>query len=167
VAPEVKTDDTGRRHDDAVRRLRDESRRRIERGRVAGMSSCILGTMVAMLLFVALEARRMYWIGTAIDASARGAAACEQFGRRQLEIDAATRELRASAFDAEQVRLIEAHVGEELATARRFALAAGCEAAALPPAPAPVLRDEIRGEGEPFVCGANRPPAPPHLKRVK
>jgi hypothetical protein len=133
------------------------------------MSSCILGTMVAMLLFVVLEARRVYWIGTTIDASARAAAACEQFGRRQREIDVAMRDQRASAFDAEQVRELEAHAREELVTARRLALADGCEAAAqLPVAPPPVYRGEDRGERDPHTCGINRPPITPHpLMQVK
>ena len=63
--------DEARRHsDEAVRRLREESRRRID-GRRPGMSHCMLGTMLAMLLFVALNARRIYWAGEQTEESVR------------------------------------------------------------------------------------------------
>jgi hypothetical protein len=72
VVPEVNADDRRHRSDEAVRRLREESRRRIERRRTAGMSHCMLGTMLAMLLFVALNARLIYWARHAeTDESAR------------------------------------------------------------------------------------------------
>ena len=63
--------DQVRRHsDEAVRRLREESRRRID-ARRPGMSHCMLGTMLAMLLFVALNSRRIYWAHQQMDESAR------------------------------------------------------------------------------------------------
>jgi hypothetical protein len=62
VVPEVSADESRRRrNDEAVRRLREESRSRIARGRTAGMSHCMLGTMLSLLLFVALQSRRIYW----------------------------------------------------------------------------------------------------------
>jgi hypothetical protein len=62
VVPEVSADESRRRrNDEAVRRLRAESRSRIARRRGAGMSSCMLGTMLSLLLFVALQSRRIHW----------------------------------------------------------------------------------------------------------
>jgi hypothetical protein len=75
VAPDVIVDESGRRSDEAVRRLREESRRRIERGRAAGPSRCMLGIFLAMLVFVALESRRAHWAQTAGAAAARDARA--------------------------------------------------------------------------------------------
>ncbi len=54
-------DEHRRRNDEAVRRLREESRLRVERGRATGPTRCMLGTMLALLMFVALESRRMHW----------------------------------------------------------------------------------------------------------
>ena len=133
-----------RRSDEAVRRLREESRRRIERGRAAGPTRCMLGTMLALLVFVALESRRMHWQEVApIVAQARAEAACELFARRQAEIEDVTRDRMASAFDAEERSRIGRHSAEELETARRFALEQGCETTAPPPAepPTPVGRN--------------------------
>ena len=62
VVPEAIADAARRRSDEAVRRLRAESLRRIE-GRRPGMSPCMLGTMLSLLLFVALQSRRIYWAG--------------------------------------------------------------------------------------------------------
>jgi hypothetical protein len=62
VVPEAIADETRRHGDEAVRRIREESRRRIaQRGRGAGPSRCMVGVMLAMLLFLALESRRAYW----------------------------------------------------------------------------------------------------------
>jgi len=61
VAPEVIVDESRRRNDEAVRRLREESRLRVERGRARGPTRCMLGTMLGLLVFVALESRRMHW----------------------------------------------------------------------------------------------------------
>ena len=93
-------DEPRRRNDEAVRRLREESRRRIERGRATGPTRCMLGTMLALLMFVALEIRRMHWQEVApIVAQARAAAACARFARRQAEIETASRDRIAAAFD--------------------------------------------------------------------
>jgi hypothetical protein len=128
--------DGRRRSDDAVRRLREESARRIARCRVPGMSQCMLGTMVALLLFVALQARRIHWIAEANDAWARGLAACTNYERRRVEIEVTARERMAAAFDVEQRRSIEVRLFDQMTTAHRFALEAGCEAAP-PPRPLP------------------------------
>ena len=66
-------DESRRRNEEAVGRLREESRRRIERGRAAGPSRCMLGVFLAMLVFVALESRRAHWAQTAVAAAARDA----------------------------------------------------------------------------------------------
>lgn len=70
VVPEAIADAARRRSDEAVRRLREESRRRIGVRR-PGMSHCMLGTMLAMLLFVALNARRIYWASAQTEQSSR------------------------------------------------------------------------------------------------
>jgi len=125
-----------RRSDEAVRRLREESRLRIERGRATGPTRCMLGTMLALLVFVALESRRMHWQEVApIVAHAREAAACERFSRRQAEIEDVTRDRLAGAFDAEERRRIGVRSAEQMATARRFGRAQGCEVAEPPPEP--------------------------------
>jgi hypothetical protein len=129
---EAIADEARRLNDDAVRRLRDESRRRVERHK-PGMSRCMLGAMVSMLLFVTLEARREYWVAKAVYAQADAALACSSFDRRQAEIDAVKREQLASAFDAEEVRRIHERTGAALEIARRFALEQGCATAAPPP----------------------------------
>jgi len=142
VAPQVIADES-RRSDEAVRRLREESRQRIERGRPRGPTRCMLGTMLALLVFVALESRRLHWQEVApIVANAREAAACERFARRQAEIEAVTGDMMASAFDDEERRRIGVHIAEELETARRFALEDGCAAAAavLPALAPPTVR---------------------------
>jgi hypothetical protein len=77
VAPEAIAAEARRRSEDAVRQIREESGRRVaQRGR-AGMSSCMLGVMVSMLLFVALQARSIHRAAKAapIAASARDDAA--------------------------------------------------------------------------------------------
>jgi hypothetical protein len=75
VAPEVIADQA-RRSDEAVRRLREESRRRIEqRGRAAPISRCMLGAMLGMLVFVTLQSRRIHQAEIAMAAQARAAAA--------------------------------------------------------------------------------------------
>jgi hypothetical protein len=136
VAPEVIVDGPRRRNDAAVRRLREESRLRVERGRAGGPTRCMLGTMLALLIFVALESRRLHWQAVApIVAQTRAAAACEVFARRQAEIEDVTRDRMASAFDAEERRRIGLHIAEELETARRFARQQGCEVAEPPPEP--------------------------------
>jgi hypothetical protein len=71
VAPEAISDDACRRSDEAVRRLREESGRRIARRRTPGMSHCMLGTMLSMLLFVALNSRLIYWASAHSEESAR------------------------------------------------------------------------------------------------
>lgn len=130
-------DESRRRNEEAVGRLREESRRRIERGRAAGPSHCMIGTMVALLMFVALESRRMHWAKAApIAAQTRAGEACARFARRQAEIEAASRERIAAAFDLGEIGRIGARAAEESVIARRFAVEQGCDAAALAP---PVL----------------------------
>jgi hypothetical protein len=69
VAPEVIADERRRGGEEAVRRIRAESLRRIVlQGRAAGLSRCMLGTFVALLLFVALESRRAHWARIAVAA---------------------------------------------------------------------------------------------------
>jgi hypothetical protein len=146
VAPEVIVEESRRRSDEAVRRLREESRLRIERGRAGGPSLCMLGTMLALLLFVALESRRMHWQEVApIVAQARAEAACERFARRQAEIDDVTRDRLAGAFDAEERRRIGVRSAEQLETARRFAREQGCEpvTVASPEPPKPEVRQAL------------------------
>ena len=137
MAPQVIAEKS-RRSNEAVRRIRDESRLRIERSRAGGPSRCMLGTMLALLLFVALESRRMHWQEVApVIAHAREAAACERFARRQAEIEDVTRDRMAGAFDAEERRRIGVRSAEQLETARRFAREQGCvpAAAVAPPEP--------------------------------
>jgi hypothetical protein len=74
VAPQVIAEES-RRSDEAVWRIREESRRRVERGRAAGPTRCMLGVFLAMLVFVALESRRAHWAQTAVAAAARDARA--------------------------------------------------------------------------------------------
>jgi hypothetical protein len=134
VTPEVIVDEPRRRSDEAVRRIREDSRLRIQRGRAGGPTRCMLGTMLALLLFVALESRRMYWQHVApIVAQARAEEACARFARRQAEIEAATRERLAAALDWGEIGRIGARGAEETVIARRFALEQGCDAAALAP----------------------------------
>jgi hypothetical protein len=95
----------------------------------------MLGAMISMLLFVALETRRQCCIARAFDAEAEAEQACAKFASRQREIDGAKRELLAGAFDAEEVRRIDARAREQLETARRFALEQGCMVPPLPPPP--------------------------------
>jgi hypothetical protein len=143
VVPEAHADENRRRSDEAVRRLREESRLRIERGRAGGPTRCMLGTMLALLLFVALESRRMHWQEVApIVAHAREAAACERFARQLAEIEDVTRDQMASAFDAEERSRIQVHSAEEFETVRRFALERGCDTLASPPSelPSPAVR---------------------------
>lgn len=137
VVPEAIANEARRRNDEGVRRLREESGRRIARQRSIGMSRCMLGAMVSMLLFVTLEARREYWVATAINAQARVDMACATFERRQTEIDVAKSEQLASAFDAEQIRRIEGRSRAALETARRLGLEQGCAIPALAPLPPP------------------------------
>jgi hypothetical protein len=150
VARQVIAEEARRRSDEAVRRIREDSRRRIERGRAAGPSRCMLGTMVALLIFVALESRRMHWQEVApIVAQTRAVAACELFARRQAEIEDMTRDRMASAFDAEERSRIASHRAEELETALRFAREQGCVPTAVapsdPPQPAaPRRRGRVR-----------------------
>ena len=140
-------DEPRRRSDEAVRRLREESRLRIERGRAAGPTRCMLGTMVALLIFVALESRRMYWAEAApIVAKARAEEACAQFARRQCEIERAEREAIAAALDLAVIGRIGARATEETMIARRFAVEQGCDAAVLAPASLkPWVPREARG----------------------
>jgi hypothetical protein len=70
VVPEAIADAARRRSDEVVQQLREESRRRIGVRR-PGMSHCMLGTMLAMLLFVALNARRIYWARAQAEENAR------------------------------------------------------------------------------------------------
>lgn len=125
-------DESRRRNEEAVGRLREESRRRIERGRARGPSHCMIGTMVALLMFVALESRRMHWAKAApIAAHTRADEACARFARRQAEIEAASRERIAAALDLGEIGRIGARAAEETVTARRFAVEQGCDAAVL------------------------------------
>jgi hypothetical protein len=58
VVPEVSADDARRRSDEAVRRLRDESARRVAHaGRGAGISRCALGALLSLSLLATLGAR--------------------------------------------------------------------------------------------------------------
>ena len=167
MTPEALADEARRRNDEAVRRLREESRLRIERGRAAGPTRCMLGTMLALLLFVALESRRLHWQEVApIVAHAREAAACERFARRQAEIEDVARDRMAGAFDVEERRRIGVRSAEQLATARRFALEQGCEAAALqPPPPAEPANVRQAGDQGPLdTCGGV---LRPHWPKVK
>jgi hypothetical protein len=135
-------DEARRRSDDAVRRLRAESGRR-RALRAAGMSSCMLGTMVALALFVALQARRIHWIAEANEARARAAAACAHYQVRLAEIEAAQRDAMASAFDAEQKRSIDEWTFARATTARRFAVEDGCESAPAVPPLAPIEKPRV------------------------
>jgi len=136
VKSEAIADQARRRNDDAVRRLREESRRRVAQ-RTPGMSVCMLGTMISMLLFVTLEARRQCHVARALNEQAEAERGCANFARRQSEIDGVKREQLAGAFDGEEVRRIDARAREQLETARRFALEQGCMVPALPPLPPP------------------------------
>jgi len=136
VKSEAIADEARRRNDDAVRRLREESRRRVAQ-RTPGMSVCMLGTMISMLLFVTLEARRQCYVARAWNAQAEAERACASFARRQSEIEGVKREQLASAFDAEEVRRIDARSRAQLETAHRFALEQGCVVPPLPPLPPP------------------------------
>lgn len=61
MVPEVSAADARRRRDDAVRRIREESARRIDRtGRVRAFSSwCALATLAGGISLAALDAREM------------------------------------------------------------------------------------------------------------
>jgi hypothetical protein len=156
VAPEVIVDGPRRRNDEAVWRLREESRLRVERGRAGGPTRCMLGTMLALLIFVALESRRMHWQEVApIVAQARAEAACEMFARRQAEIEDVTRDRMASAFDAEERSRIGLHSAEELETARRFAREQGCEKTSSAPPPA-ATREVTQEWPSGYFCAAHR-----------
>ena len=97
----------------------------------------MLGTMVALALFVALQARRIHWIAEANEANARAAAACARYQARLAEIEAVRSDETESAFDAEQKRRIEIRAFERATTARRLAGEAGCDGAPWAPAPPP------------------------------
>lgn len=91
----------------------------------------MLGTMVALLLFVALQARRIHWIAEANNASARAQGACANFERRVAEIEATKRERLAVAFDAQERRQVEIRAFAQITAAQRFASQSkdGCETA--------------------------------------
>jgi len=94
----------------------------------------MLGTMLALLVFVALESRRMYWAEAApIVARARAEEACALFARREAEIEAVRRERLTAAVGWGEIGRIGARAAEETVIARRFALEQGCDAAALAP----------------------------------
>ena len=95
VAPEVNADEARRHSGEAVRRLREESRRRIERGRRPGMSHCMLGTMLAMLLFVAVECAAHTWAGEQTEESV--APACARAQRQTVEMPRAE-DVRVTGF---------------------------------------------------------------------
>jgi hypothetical protein len=99
VVPEVNADERLHRRDEAVRRLREESRRRIERRRAAGISRCMLGTMVALLMFVALESRRIHWAEVQNQKIARDEIASQEVARQEVA--------RQAAADAERRLEIE------------------------------------------------------------
>ena len=95
VSPEANAE-KARRRDEAVRRLREESRRRIERGRGLVASRCLLGAVLSLTLFAALEARR--------DESQR-AAALEEMREKQRQAAKARCAALEGAVEAIDVRL--------------------------------------------------------------
>ena len=158
---EAIADDARRRqNDDAVRRLREESRLR-QLLRRPGMSACILGTMVSLLLFLALEVRRQCLVAKAINAQVDAEWACANFDRRQQEIDAVRREQFAGAFDTAEVQRIEARAGAALETARRIAREQGCDSPASPEPPR-VVNPKEKGRSRPTCKGIHPKPSRRH-----
>jgi hypothetical protein len=137
VKSEAIAEEARRRNDDAVRRLREESRQRVAR-RTPGMSVCMLGMMVSMLLFLSLETRRQCAIAQAQNAETDAAErACANYARRRAKIEAVRREVIASSwFSDEDLRRIDDQTRTALEMARGYAVEKGCMVPPLPP-PAP------------------------------
>ena len=127
VVPEAIADVARIRSDEAVRRLREESRRRIERvARRALVSRCALGAFMSLTLLAFQEARisRLQQEAAALQATAtraRGEAACADMAAKRAAIETdmyqrlVTHERLVSVTEEERIRA-EAAMSFRLAT---------------------------------------------------
>jgi hypothetical protein len=139
VAPEVNVDDAGRRSDEAVRRLREQSRLREEqrRRRQTFASVCALATLAGGISLAALgahdarvqRAQAAQTEQTEIDA--RRDEACARRAIMIAEIEKVEKDLLGHGFSAAESALIRDEVAREKAMVDRVAAQAGC--ASTPP----------------------------------